>query len=125
MPLLSPPGRGAKMQRARAVAGRALSSWCGREDSNFHGLPHSDLNAARLPVPPRPHACNSAPPGIPNRPAPSKRKWRYPAPMAKPLEWRPPEWRIDDAPVGYEAALAAMDARAAAIRAGTAAELVW
>ena len=23
--------------------------WCGREDSNFHGLPHSDLNAARLP----------------------------------------------------------------------------
>ncbi len=29
--------------------------WCGREDSNFHGLPHSDLNAARLPIPPRPH----------------------------------------------------------------------
>jgi hypothetical protein len=28
--------------------------WCGREDSNFHGLPHSDLNAARLPIPPRP-----------------------------------------------------------------------
>lgn len=30
--------------------------WCGREDSNFHGLPHSDLNAARLPIPPRPHS---------------------------------------------------------------------
>lgn len=30
-------------------------AWCGREDSNFHGLPHSDLNAARLPIPPRPH----------------------------------------------------------------------
>ena len=30
--------------------------WCGREDSNFHGLnTHSDLNAARLPIPPRPH----------------------------------------------------------------------
>ena len=30
--------------------------WCGREDSNFHGLyAHSDLNAARLPIPPRPH----------------------------------------------------------------------
>src|SRR5258707_14606870 len=41
-------------ERARTVAGRALSGWCGREDSNFHGLPHSDLNAARLPVPPRP-----------------------------------------------------------------------
>ena len=31
-------------------------NWCGREDSNLHGLLHSDLNAARLPVPPRPHA---------------------------------------------------------------------
>ncbi len=31
-------------------------SWCGREDSNFHGLfTHNDLNVARLPVPPRPH----------------------------------------------------------------------
>ena len=29
--------------------------WCGREDSNFHALRHSDLNAARLPIPPRPH----------------------------------------------------------------------
>ena len=38
---------------------------------------------------------------------------------------KPPEWRIDDAPVAYEAALAAMDARAAAIRAGSANELVW
>ena len=36
-----------------------------------------------------------------------------------------PEWRIDDAPVPYADALALMDARAAAIRAGTAAELVW
>ena len=32
------------------------AGWCGREDSNFHGLPHSDLNAARLPIPPRPLA---------------------------------------------------------------------
>lgn len=35
------------------------------------------------------------------------------------------EWRIDDAPVDYEEATAAMDDRAAAIRAGTAPELVW
>ena len=34
-----------------------MRKWCGREDSNFHGLlTHSDLNAARLPIPPRPHA---------------------------------------------------------------------
>ena len=39
---------------------------------------------------------------------------------------RPPvEWRISDGPVGYAAALAVMDERAAAISAGTAPELVW
>ena len=32
-----------------------MRRWCGREDSNFHGLlTHSDLNAARLPIPPQP-----------------------------------------------------------------------
>jgi lipoyl(octanoyl) transferase len=35
------------------------------------------------------------------------------------------EWRIDDAPVPYPAALAFMDERAAAIRAGAAPECVW
>jgi lipoyl(octanoyl) transferase len=34
-------------------------------------------------------------------------------------------WRIADAPVAYPEALALMEARAAAIRAGTAGELVW
>ncbi len=37
----------------------------------------------------------------------------------------PVEWRISDAPVGYPEAVAAMEARAAAIAAGEAAELVW
>jgi len=49
-------------------------------------------------------------------------------PSAKPLPDRAPsacEWRIADAPVPYEAALAGMEARVAAIRAGTAPELVW
>ncbi|HYZ63403.1 MAG TPA: lipoyl(octanoyl) transferase LipB [Acetobacteraceae bacterium] len=35
------------------------------------------------------------------------------------------EWQIDDAPVPYAAALASMQARAAAIREGRADELVW
>jgi len=35
------------------------------------------------------------------------------------------EWRIDDRPVDYLAAVAAMEARVAAIRAGTAPELIW
>jgi lipoyl(octanoyl) transferase len=36
-----------------------------------------------------------------------------------------PEWRISDAPVAYPDALAAMEARAAAIADGTAGEMVW
>ncbi len=35
------------------------------------------------------------------------------------------EWRISDRPVDYEAAVAEMEARVAAIRAGSAPELVW
>ena len=35
------------------------------------------------------------------------------------------EWRIADAPVAYDAAVAAMEARVAAIREGAAPELVW
>jgi lipoyl(octanoyl) transferase len=37
----------------------------------------------------------------------------------------PVEWQVADAPVSYPAALDAMDARAAAIAAGTARELIW
>ena len=37
----------------------------------------------------------------------------------------PPEWRIADAAVPYEAAIAAMDERVAAIAEGRACELVW
>ena len=37
----------------------------------------------------------------------------------------PVEWRVSDEPVGYDSALAAMDARAAAIARGEARELVW
>ena len=36
-----------------------------------------------------------------------------------------PEWRISDEPVNYETAVAEMERRVAAIRAGTAGELVW
>ena len=35
------------------------------------------------------------------------------------------EWQVSDSPVGYEEAVAAMNARVAAIAAGTAPELVW
>jgi lipoyl(octanoyl) transferase len=45
--------------------------------------------------------------------------------LAPPAEAPPVDWRISDAPVAYETALAAMDARVAAIAAGSAAEQVW
>ena len=35
------------------------------------------------------------------------------------------EWRIDDRPVDYETAVAEMEARASAVRAGRASQLVW
>ena len=38
---------------------------------------------------------------------------------------RPVEWAVSEGPVDYEAAVGAMEARAAAIAAGEAAELVW
>jgi len=48
------------------------------------------------------------------------------APLRLPAEGGPPvEWRAADAPVGYLEAVAAMEARAAAIAAGEAGELVW
>ncbi len=37
----------------------------------------------------------------------------------------PVEWRVDDRPIAYEAALALMDQRVADIRAGSAPELAW
>ena len=30
-----------------------IKRWCSREDSNFHGLPHTVLSRTRLPIPPR------------------------------------------------------------------------
>jgi lipoyl(octanoyl) transferase len=49
-----------------------------------------------------------------------------PAVRLLPTEALPPvEWRVSDEPVPYEPALAVMDARVAAIAAGTASELVW
>ena len=46
-------------------------------------------------------------------------------PAAPDATRRPVEWRVSAAPVGYEAALAEMEARAAAVRDEGAPELVW
>jgi lipoyl(octanoyl) transferase len=46
------------------------------------------------------------------------------APFAE-RQGRPVEWRVSSAPIAYEAAVVAMEARATAIAAGEAQELVW
>lgn len=47
------------------------------------------------------------------------------APPVPNADLPPPEWRVSDALVDYASALADMDERAAAIRAGTARERIW
>lgn len=48
-----------------------------------------------------------------------------PAGISPASEAKAPEWRVDDALVPYETALAVMDARAAAIAGGDTRELIW
>jgi lipoyl(octanoyl) transferase len=50
---------------------------------------------------------------------------RSPALLAARPNLPPVEWRVSDAPVAYEAAVAAMDERVASIASGQAAELIW
>ena len=42
-----------RKSRVRWPSVRSIQQ-CGRQESNLHGLPHGNLNPARLPVPPRP-----------------------------------------------------------------------
>ena len=41
--------------RERLAPPLRSEAWCGREDSNLHGLPRYHLKVVRLPIPPRPH----------------------------------------------------------------------
>ena len=52
-----PPGRGTggPNRGIPAYSAPGHGRRCGRQDSNLHGLPHGNLNPARLPIPPRPH----------------------------------------------------------------------
>ena len=36
-------------------AEKSVEAWCPEEDSNLHTLRHTDLNRARLPIPPSGH----------------------------------------------------------------------
>src|SRR3972149_2673049 len=98
-------------------------------------LPHSDLNAARLPVPPRPlnHRkarellpCHSSRRGIPNDPPPIKpRAMAISLPKVPVSPPAPPEWRVSRGLVPYPEAVAAMEARVAGIARGAAPGLPW
>ena len=98
--------------------------WCGREDSNLHGLLHSDLNAARLPVPPRPHVLFEA--DAPYKATPLFCEAPNVSYMKAVMQKFPAiEWAVSTGPVPYQAATGFMEARARAIRDDGAPELVW
>src|SRR3954468_1785448 len=112
-------------ERLRSSGKAPLSMVRSRRLELPRDLSHSDLNAARLPVPPRPHGSRRAGSspcltrggnGIPNLGGPDKRHERLGFSM---------DWQIARGLVDYEEAVAAMADRAARIRAGAAEELVW
>ena len=90
-------------------------------------LPHSDLNAARLPIPPRPLVLQAGKCGTHRRavlrcqegndPLSNEGQRGYLRPMV--------EWIITDGLTDYEDALAFMEARVAGIIDGTADECIW
>ena len=88
--------------------------WCGREDSNFHGFSPTATSTLRV------YQFRHDRMLVFRR----RRAYQIGQPRSSRSRW-PMEWRIDDDPVDYEAALARMDERAADIRAGVAPELVW
>src|SRR5690606_1175433 len=50
------PPRASIRSGATRTLVESCNPWCERGDSNSHGLPHWNLNPARLPVPPLSHA---------------------------------------------------------------------
>ncbi len=94
--------------------------WCGREDSNFHGVAPTATSTLRVYQFRHDRTCRGGfpPPRRIANPPPPRNTCYGPAMGGV-------EWRTDDRPVGYPAAVAAMESRVAAIRAGRARELVW
>ena len=97
-------------------------------------LPHSDLNAARLPIPPRPHTCGSG--GLAKSCGFVKGKMRGLLDFCLacahicrmktyPPHTKQPEWRSNTRLVPYPHALSDMEMRVADIIDGRAGELVW
>ena len=109
---------------------RASGKWCGREDSNFHGIAPTATSTLRvyqfrhdrkilyyITVREIPNA------GPPIKHVRKAEKQMIAAPKADTAN--AVEWRISDAPVAYPDALAFMEDRVAGIHAGNAPEAVW
>ncbi len=99
--------------------------WCGREDSNFHGVSPTATSTLRVYQFRHDRAfedvrisCETQGLGIPNRLMGRK-------PLHAPGATETVEWRTAPGLVPYDEAVRAMEERVAAIRAGTARELVW
>ncbi len=90
-------------------------------------LPHSDLNAARLPIPPRPHVQGSLSEGAYRRHPARCQVGIAPLFIAATQGYlnHMVEWIITDGLTTYEDALAFMEARVDAIATGQADEAIW
>ena len=109
---------------------RASGKWCGREDSNFHGIAPTATSTLRVYQfrHDRKILYNITVREIPNAGLPIKRAGETENRMianAKTDAADAVEWRISDAPVAYPDALAFMEDRVACIHAGNAPEAVW
>lgn len=92
-------------------------------------LPHSDLNAARLPIPPYPHMIIRSTDRRIDQPRAAAKGLCANSPLAVPLPARYTRRMVDwthlPGLAPYVETLAAMEARVAAIAAGAAPEAVW
>ena len=111
---------------------RASREWCGREDSNFHGVSPTATSTLRvyqfrhdrLFLCDNAGRCPYSVPGIAN-PAAAIKHLRCQIGRTMANGGEKMEWRISDAAVPYPEAVAFMERRVAEIRAGGAGELVW
>ena len=106
---------------------RLVRAWCGRENSNFHGVSPtatSSCASTNSATTARQGASRIAPRGgvISKSALPYQAAWA----QGRRSAWIAIEWRVEpERRSPTPEAVAAMEARVAAIRAGTAPELVW
>lgn len=108
--------------RAKIIASQIGFVWCGREDSNLHGLAPTTTSTLRVY-----QFRHGRTPGRARHIRGTKRivKRKVFAICSQMTERPIVEWAVSQSPVPYETAHTAMEARARAIREDGAAEMIW